>query len=146
MLCNTVLCAYVCDHISVFIGYCFMDTIAPAFEVPRTCNIISTSLPTLTTPSGVIANGTEDVILYCVCMVDGVAVGPAWWFFNNDWIDRPANGSNPYQRNSLPSPLIIPLFVADSVGTYLCETIGYGVLISGNKNITLTLPGTSTFI
>ena len=112
--------------------------------MPRTCNIISTSLPTVTTPSGVIANGTEDVILYCICMQSGVAVGPVLWFFNNTQVPTQANGNTPYFRNNVPGPLIIPLFVAGNNGTYRCEsdtTIGS----TSDNIITLTLPGTYVY-
>ena len=91
----------------------------------RTCNIVSTSLPTLTTPSGVIADGTKDMILYCICRTNNIniAVGPTRWSINGTGVtDTTPNGNNPYYRNNVPSPLIIPLFGASNVGTYRCDS------------------------
>ena len=114
-------------------------------NLPRTCNIISTSLPTLTTPSGVIANGTEDVILYCICVQNNVAVAPVLWFFNDTQVtDTQFNGNSPYYRDNVPSPLIIPLFVAGNDGTYRC---GSDITIESTSDniITLTLSGTYVY-
>ena len=108
----------------------------------RTCSIISTSLSTLTTPSGVIANGTEDVILYCICLLNNinVAAGPTRWFINGttEVADTSPNGNNPYYRNNVPSPLIIPLFGASNVGTYRCES--QATTQTPDDSITLMLP------
>ena len=101
-----------------------MYIIAPSGS-QRTCSIVSTSLPTLTTPSGVIADGAENVILYCICLLNNinVAAGPTMWFINGTAItDTLPNGNNPYYRNNVPSPLIIPLFGASNVGTYRCQS------------------------
>ena len=124
--------------------YCFIHIIG-AGGSPRICNIISTSLPTLTTPNGVIANGTEDVILYCTCMQSGVAVGPTEWSFNSALVTTTqANGTNPYYRDNVPSPLIIPLFVTGNDGTYRCGSdINIGA--TSDNIITLTLPGTYVY-
>ena len=100
----------------------------------RTCNIISTHLPN---PGGVIANGTKNVILYCICDQGNVAVGPTEWSFNNARVTATqANGNNPYYRDNVPSPLIIPLFVSGNDGTYECGSNG-----NVYDSITLTLPG-----
>ena len=111
------------------------------FTVPqgsqRICNIVSTSLPTLTTPSGEIANGTQNVILYCVCMVDGIAVGPTIWVFDGNGVATQANGTNPYYRNNVPGPLFIPLFIMDYNGMYRCESDG-ALVSSSDNSITLT--------
>ena len=125
--------------------HCFIHIIVSTTNSPRTCNIISTSLPTVTTPSGMIANGTEDVILYCICVQDNVAVGPVLWFFNNTQVTATQfNGNSPYYRNNVPGPLIIPLFVAGNNGTYRCgsdTTIGS----TSDNIITLTLSGTYVY-
>ena len=109
---------------------------------PRTCTIISTSLPTVTTPSGVIASGTQNVILYCVCMEDNVAVGPTTWSFNGTEVTLTEDdgSGNPYARNNVPGPLIIPSFVTGTVGTYQCRATTISVPSPGDT-ITLTLPG-----
>ena len=118
-------------------AHCFVYVVAAA-SPPRSCNVISTSLPTVSTPSGVIANGTEDVILYCICIEGGVAVGPTEWSFNSVPVTATqANGTNPYYRNNVSSPLIIPLFVTGNDGTYECGSLG-----TLYDSITLTLPGT----
>ena len=117
-----------------------MCIIAPTTN-QRTCNIISTSLPTVTTPSGVIANGTEDVILYCICLTndDDIAVGPTRWFIDNTEVtDDLPNGNNPYFRNNVPSPLIIPMFGASNVGTYRCGSDNT-IAAPDDDRITLTL-------
>ena len=106
----------------------------------RTCNINSTSLPTVTTSSGVIADGTEDMILYCICLTNNIAVGPTRWSFNNAQVTATqASGNNPYYRNNVPSPLIIPLFGTGNVGTYRCQS--EGSTSAPGDSITLLLPG-----
>ena len=78
-------------------------------------------------------------------MIDNVAVGPAIWFFNDTQVtDTQANGSNPYYRDNVPSPLIIPLFAAGNVGTYRCESETSTSIIV--DNITLTLLGAYAFV
>ena len=71
-----------------------------------------------------IPSGTQNVILYCICMRNtNVAVGPATWFINNNEVTRTqASGSNPYYRDNVPAPLIIPSFNANHVGRYGCES------------------------
>ena len=110
---------------------------APAID--RSCNIISTSLPTLTTPGGVITNGTQNVILYCVCVQDNVAVGPTTWFFNGVRVNRTEDDGSgaPYSRNNVPSPLIIPSFVTGNDGTYCCRSEGSFVIPTSDDTITL---------
>ena len=69
-----------------------------------------------------IPNGTQNVILYCICTRNNIAVGPTTWFINDaEVILTQASGDNPYFRNNVPSPLIIPSFTATSVGTYRCR-------------------------
>ena len=88
--------------------------------VPRLCDIYS---PSFTTSVGVlyISNGTQNVILYCICRRNNVAVGPTTWFIDGTAVTRTtASGDNPYYRNNVPSPLIIPLFTATRAGTYGC--------------------------
>ena len=68
-----------------------------------------------------ILNGTQNVILYCICRRNNdVAVGPTTWFINGTAVTTTASGDNPYYRNNVPSPLIIPLFTATHAGTYGC--------------------------
>ena len=89
----------------------------------RICRIYS---PSITTAGGMIdiPSGTQNVILYCICTRSNVAVGPTRWFINDNEITRTtADGNNPYFRNNVPSPLIIPSFNADHVGTYRCENV-----------------------
>ena len=70
-----------------------------------------------------IPSGTQNVILYCICRRNGVAVGPATWFINNTEVTRTqASGNNLYYRDNVPAPLIIPSFTATRVGTYGCES------------------------
>ena len=115
---------------------------APAENSQRTCTIISTSLPTVTTPSGVIASGTQNVTLYCICMEDNVAVGPTTWNFNGTdvTLTEDDGSGNPYSRNNVPGPLIIPSFVTGTIGTYHCRSATASVPSSGDT-ITLTLAG-----
>ena len=51
-------------------------------------------------------------------------MGPTTWFINNTEVTRTtADGNNPYFRNNVPSPFIIPSFNADHVGTYRCQNL-----------------------
>ena len=87
----------------------------------RTCRIYS---PSLTTAGAMIdiPSRTQNMILYCICRRDNVAVGPTRWRINNNEVTRTtADGNNPYFRNNVPSPLIIPSFNANHVGKYKCE-------------------------
>ena len=71
-----------------------------------------------------ISSGTQNVILYCICRRSNVAVGPTTWFINNSELTRTtADGNNPYYRNNVPSPLIIPSFTATRAGTYRCISL-----------------------
>ena len=105
--------------------------------VNRVCTIYS--------PNGInstmmdIPSGTQNVILYCICMRPNVAVGPTTWFINGTTVTLTEdNGSgNPYRRDNVPSPLIIPLFTAIHAGTYGCE--GFG---STRVTIDLAISGT----
>ena len=86
----------------------------------RVCTIYS---PNITTNGAMmdIPSGTQNVILYCICRRTNVAVGPAIWFINGTTVIRStARGDNPYYRDKVPSPLIIPLFTATHAGTYGC--------------------------
>ena len=90
----------------------------------RVCTIYS---PNVTTNGAMmdIPSGIQNVILYCVCRRDNVAVGPTTWFINGTAVTHTtASGDNPYYRNNIPSPLIIPLLTATHAGTYGCEGSG----------------------
>ena len=89
----------------------------------RVCRIFS---PSLTTNGGMIdiPSGTQNVILYCICTRNNVAVGPARWSINGTQVTlTQASGNNPYSRDNVPAPLIIPSFTADHVGTYSCRSL-----------------------
>ena len=110
------------------------------------CSIVSTNVPTVTAAGGVIANGTQNVILYCICMrVNSiVTVGQTFWFFNGVRITLTQdNGSgNPYARNNVPSTLTIPSFVTLHDGIYSCaHNNDFSVVATLGDTITLTLPG-----
>ena len=109
------------------------------------CSIVSTNLPTVTAAGGVIANGTQNVILYCICMrVDSiVTVGLTFWFFNGSLTLTQDNGSgNPYSRNNVPSTLIIPSFVTPHDGNYSCaHRNDFNEVATLGDTITLSLPG-----
>ena len=88
----------------------------------RVCTIYS---PSVTTDGGMmdIPSGTQNVILYCICRRGGiVAAGPTLWFINGTQVTRnSSDGDNPYSRNNVPAPLIIPSFTSTSDGTYGCR-------------------------
>ena len=94
-------------------------------DATRTCTIYS---PSVTTNGAMmdIPSGTQNVILYCICTRNDnsnrpVAVGPARWFIDGTAVTRTtASGDNPYTRDNVPSPLIIPTFTATRAGTYGC--------------------------
>ena len=103
----------------------------------RICSIYS---PSLTTDGGMIdiPSGTQNVILYCICRRGNVAIGPATWFINNTEVTRTTvSGDNPYSRDNVPAPLIIPYFTADHVGTYGCENLGFTSF--GSERVTIDL-------
>ena len=97
----------------------------------RVCTIYS---PNVTTNGALmnIPSGTQNVILYCICRIDDVAVGPTTWFIGGTAVTHTtADGSgNPYYRNNVPSPLIIPSFTAAHSGIYGCGS-GSGVSTPG---------------
>ena len=104
------------------------------------CNIISSNIPGLTAAGGVISNGTQNVILYCICNRSNVAVGPSIWFINGDQVTltQEDGSGKPYYRDNVPSPLIIPSFVSPYDGTYRCASGSLGLKIA--DNIILALP------
>ena len=112
-------------------------------DIQTSCNIISTSLPTVTAAGGVIANGTQNVILYCICNRSDVAVGPTLWYFNGVQVTLTGdNGSgDPYYRDNVPSPLIIPSFVTGHDGNYSCSNPNISDVSLHGDSIILTLPG-----
>ena len=84
---------------------------------------------TIYSPNGIngtmmdIPSGTQNVILYCICRRNDVAVGPTTWFINGSEITHTtASGNNPYYRDNVPSSLTIPLFNATHAGTYGCAS------------------------
>ena len=110
------------------------------------CSFVSTNLPTVTGAGGVIANGTQNVILYCICMrVNSiVTVGRAFWFFNGVQITltQDDGSGNPYFRNNVPSTLTIPSFVTPHDGNYSCtHNDNFNEVATLGDTITLTLPG-----
>ena len=100
----------------------------------------------MTTPSGVIASGTQNVILYCICMEDNVAVSPTYWFIDGTAVTLTEDdgSGNPYFRDNVPSPLIIPSFVTPHNGMYGCGSgTNFNTVSSNGDTITLdVLPGT----
>ena len=109
------------------------------------CNIVSTNLPTVTAAGGVIAYGTQNVILYCICNKNNVAAGRAKWFLNGTriFLARDDGSGSPYVRDILPSTLTIPSFVAPHNGIYSCgPTNRFNDVSSRGDEITLALPGT----
>ena len=110
------------------------------------CTIVSTNLPNVTAAGGIIANGTQNVILYCICMrVNSIlTVGQTTWFFNRDQITLTQNdgSGNPYSRNNVPSTLIIPSFVTPHDGDYSCtHRPRFSDVATLGDTITLNLPG-----
>ena len=96
---------------------------AGPFSATRTCTIYS---PNVTTNGAImdIPSGIQNVILYCICRRNNVAIGPTTWFINGSAVIRTtASGDSPYYRNNAPSPLIIPLFTATHAGTYGCGSL-----------------------
>ena len=58
-------------------------------------------------------------------------MGPTTWFINDAEVTlTQASGNNPYFRNNVPSPLIIPSFTATSAGTYRCTSFTIMVTIN----------------
>ena len=109
----------------------------------RVCTIISASLTA--SSERIITKGTQNVILYCVCQIDNVAVGPTFWFFDGALVTQNDGSGNPYLRDNVPSPLIIPSFDYPHDGNYSCgPTPTFDDVSTQGDTITLTLdlPGT----
>ena len=89
-----------------------------------------------------IPSGTQNVILYCICRRgDITAAGPTNWFINGTQVtDTTASGNNPYSRNNVPAPLIIPSFTSTSAGTYGCSEVTNGQSLRVTINL-VALPG-----
>ena len=70
-------------------------------------------------------------------------MGPTKWFINGDrvYLTAADRSGNPYYRNNIPSPLIIPSFTATLVGTYGCE----GYLARSRVTIDLAISGMCNF-
>ena len=110
------------------------------------CNIISTNLPNVTAAGGAIVIGTQNVILYCICMrVNSiVTVSQTAWFFNGVQVTltQDNESGNPYSRNNVPSTLIIPSFVSPHDGSYSCaHRMNFNEVATLGDTITLTLTG-----
>ena len=110
------------------------------------CSIVSTNLPTVTAAGGVIANGTQNVIFYCLCMrVNSiVTLGQTFWFLNGARINltQDDGSGNPYFRDNVPSTLTIPSFVTPHDGNYSCaHNDDFNEVATLGDTITLTLPG-----
>ena len=120
---------------------CHFIFIAPENKPNHSCNI-STSLPTVTTPGGVITDETQNVILYCICTIDNIAVGPTFWYFYGVLVTLTEDDGSgaPYYRDNVPSPLIIPSFVTGNDGTYHCGSEGT-IIPTPDDTITLTSLG-----
>ena len=112
----------------------------------RICTIYS---PSLTTDGGMmdIPIGTQNVILYCICRRGGiVASGPTLWFIDGTRVtDTTVSGNNPYSRNNVPAPLIIPSFTSTSAGTYGCSEVTNGQPLRVTINL-VALPGMCDYI
>ena len=108
---------------------------------PRFCTIYS---PNVTTNGAVmdIPNGTQNVILYCICRRNNVALGPATWFINGTTVTTTASEDNPYTRDNVPSPLIISLFTATHAGTYGCGSDAPDPPTAPSVTIDLAISGT----
>ena len=109
------------------------------------CSIISTNLPTLTADGGEIINGTQNVIIYCLCLRDNTAaVGGAIWFLSDGTAvrrdDNQVQTDSIYYRNVMPSQLIIPTFVNPFDGTYGCvQSADFDDVSMRGDTITLNL-------
>ena len=118
-----------------------------ASDQTRICVINSTNVVTLIGGRGVIANGTQNVIVYCICSENNeAAVGPTVWYFNGNQITLTEDdgSGNPYYRVFVvPGSLIFPTFTATHVGTYICANDG---LEQMNGTVFLTLGGMCSFI
>jgi len=121
-------------------------------SVQPTCTIISTSLTTVTTDGGVIFNGTQNVIIYCLCMRKNVAVAGTRWFFPNGTqvrieTNRLTRPNDPYFRNNVPSVLVIRRFIHPYNGTYGCgPSSNFASVSSQGDIINLILAGMNSLI
>ena len=112
-----------------------------AYGGSRTCAIYSTSLTSMTVTSGSITcgrivSGATNVILYCICTINDVAVGPVTWHEGNQMVGLNGGSDNPYTRDNVPTPLIFSSFTATEAGTYQCRGDN-----TGTATISLSLFG-----
>ena len=103
---------------------------------------------TVYSPNGInstmmdIPSGIQNVILYCICTRNNVAVGPTAWFINGTEVTTTSSGNNPYYRDNVPSSLIIPLFTATHAGTYGCGSSAPNPPTAPSVTIDLAISGT----
>ena len=108
------------------------------------CTITSTSLTTLNTAGGQIPSGTQNVILYCLCLRGDIVISPAIWFHNGTEVvlTQDDGTGSPYFRPVVPSQLIIPSFVSPYNGAYGCARYNdFNLVPSHGDSITLNLSG-----
>ena len=107
-----LMTAITLSHELTVIFYYFIFTVGSLTSF--NCTIVSTNLATVTATGGAIANGTQNVIIYCLCIRNNIAAvgGAARWFLNGIQITETADTTGgPYLRsNIVPNQLIIPSF------------------------------------
>ena len=78
---------------------------------------------------------------------DNVVVGPTIWSHSNGQVTLTTSDEtdgNPYYRNNVPSPLIIPSFNSTYADTYHCRSGSAGSTI--DDTITLTAQGACNYV
>ena len=133
-----------CDYSSL---NCLVLIFTGPSGVNRVCTIYSPNVTTNGTMM-TIPSGTQNVILYCICRRNNVAVGPTYWFINGTAVTTTISGIiNPYTRDNVPSPLIILLFTATHAGTYGCGSLNpFSIPTTPSVTIDLAISGTYLYV
>ena len=119
----------------------------------QSCTITPRNPTTLTGAGGVLASGTENVMIHCNC-VDGnnMAVGPVRWYDpdgdrlvssnNNQFNDTVPHFTRAAQNDNRNVILVIPTFTDSYDGTYTCgRRNSDGSLGTPSATITLSIRG-----
>ena len=138
-------------HYCYIIFVCFI--VHPVVDVSAQggCTITPINPTTLTTAGGVLASGTENVMIQCNCTDDdGTVVNPVRWYDPDGTRLLVSGYSNyvagtPYYRREPDNTniaLVIPTFNDSYDGTYTCGgRVSYGLPGPPNAVVILTIAG-----
>ena len=139
---------------------CYVHLIAMHFFHPVVdvstqggCTITPINPTTLTAAGGVLASGTENVMIRCNCTDDdGMAIGHVRWY-DPDGTRLLVSGHSryvtgtPYSSNNANVLLVIPTFNDSYDGTYTCGRRSRSLPVGApNATVELTISGKLTIV